>query len=46
MKENKETQRQLFGMVWLLNSCDLAPTAVSPEIEYMPDMCKCVLTTI
>lgn len=31
MKENKETQRQLFGMVWLLNSCDLAPTAVIPR---------------
>lgn len=31
LKENKETQRQLFGMVWLLNSCDLAPTAVIPR---------------
>ena len=31
MKQNKETQRQLFGMVWLLNSCDLAPTAVIPR---------------
>ncbi|RCK62267.1 Transcriptional regulator RFX1 [Candida viswanathii] len=31
LKENKETQRLLFGMVWLLNSCELSPTAVIPR---------------
>ncbi|KAL6454642.1 RFX1 Transcriptional regulator RFX1 [Candida maltosa Xu316] len=31
LKENKETQRSLFGMVWLLNSCQLSPTAVIPR---------------
>ncbi|EGW34058.1 uncharacterized protein SPAPADRAFT_70246 [Spathaspora passalidarum NRRL Y-27907] len=30
-KENKERQRQLFGMVWLLNSCEHSPTAVVPR---------------
>ncbi|KAG7666317.1 RFX [[Candida] subhashii] len=30
-KENKERQRQLFGMVWLLNACDASPTAVVPR---------------
>lgn len=31
LKENKERQRQLFGMVWLLNSCESSPTAVVPR---------------
>ncbi|RLV91025.1 Transcriptional regulator RFX1 [Spathaspora sp. JA1] len=30
-KENRERQRQLFGMVWLLNSCEHSPTAVVPR---------------
>lgn len=28
---SKERQRQIFGMVWLLNSCELSPTAVVPR---------------
>ena len=28
---NKETQRLLFGMIWLLNSCEISPTAVIPR---------------
>ncbi|CAI5755741.1 unnamed protein product [Candida verbasci] len=31
IKEQKETQRSLFGMVWLLNSCEASPTAVIPR---------------
>lgn len=31
LKETKERQRQLFGMVWLLNSCESSPTAVVPR---------------
>lgn len=30
-KENREKQRQLFGMAWLLNSCESSPTAVVPR---------------
>lgn len=30
-KETKERQRQVFGMVWLLNSCEASPTAVVPR---------------
>lgn len=28
---SKERQRQIFGMVWLLNLCELSPTAVVPR---------------
>lgn len=28
---SKERQRQIFGMVWLLNSCESSPTAVVPR---------------
>ncbi|KAK6463494.1 putative RFX-like DNA-binding protein [Scheffersomyces coipomensis] len=31
VKENKERQRQLLGMVWLLKSCESSPTAVVPR---------------
>ena len=31
MKENKRNSTTVVGMVWLLNSCDLAPTAVIPR---------------
>jgi regulatory factor X len=30
-KENRERQRQMFGMVWLFNSCEVSPTAVVPR---------------
>ncbi|CAN3372734.1 hypothetical protein DIURU_004777 [Diutina rugosa] len=30
-RETKERQRQVFGMVWLINSCDASPTAVVPR---------------
>lgn len=30
-KETKERQRQVFGMVWLLNLCEASPTAVVPR---------------
>ncbi|ODV82043.1 uncharacterized protein CANTADRAFT_27843, partial [Suhomyces tanzawaensis NRRL Y-17324] len=31
LKEHKERQRNLFGMVWLINSCEHSPTAVVPR---------------
>ncbi|KAK6199535.1 RFX DNA-binding domain-containing protein, partial [Scheffersomyces amazonensis] len=31
VKEMKERQRQLLGMVWLLKSCEASPTAVVPR---------------
>ncbi|KAI5968194.1 RFX [Candida margitis] len=30
-QNSKETQRSVFGMVWLLTSCEVSPTAVIPR---------------